>query len=1343
MNDPNFTKSDIGAQAAWKGFSSQTLYIAHRLLSDDGSYEYYPEDIEDLVIKKDGVVIEAVQVKNTKADISLSSLASTRTSKGGEGFFNRMCSLHISNDSFSSITIVYFGSLGQELQEVKENNETTKKKLAKRLEEKHNLSAADATWLIDSLKFEKVGLEELDSSIERQISTYIPVMPAPMLAKELLIQYISRLSNLKGFTTLDLWKEKIHSVGAGIAAIDGFYKEYNKSLVCLSELQLKSNREELQNEFSQGVSVHPAHIRYDFDFKRNYWLERIQNAIESKGVVVIKGVSGQGKSALSYRYLLDNYPEGCVFCVRTIISETQAQNLISALDGLGKHNANIVIYIDVQPGETLWAFLIQELQSRGLNIPVLISIRDEDYNATPFNGKAVQYELIELALSREEAEHIYISFTSESPHSIYRTFEEAWLSFGCNGPLIEFVYLLTNNQTLTQRLQTQIDALIKEKISDDWLELLQLVCYAGRLGANIDFHAAKKATQCSTMQSAIQRLKDEYLIRIIDENKIEALHPVRAQIVFDTICSQTCTNEKDIVFKAITCVAAKNIRVILMDYFSHQEYRLEDIYQLSQSIFSDWIGFASAIKTMLWLDAKRYVDDNKMYIRSLIEKRGKGWLCFLPLDLSGVYRSNELIADGMKDLSVFKDKAALQSAIDEVKTSLSSLSIDYQATDYFLENCTQPSILPETDQDIESFGYALFWMAKRNHKVQMVFDLGETQRCICDGELQAAADAIRGLCEHPELSAVYQASVTGLIDKLISEMKVLKFSVDEDEVACKFIPPLENEVTLPEKVKYSNQYWRIKMLNILEQLYPQKEHIDIELLGVDLLGELGIEPLDYKLRIHKSNRHNTWVSEVNGWIKIRIDYSLRPTSWEQYVAEIDHIRTNVNELIEETIKLIDDIYKKGRYTKERWKRIEDRLGIFRKHTFAENHLPVSAVDPYCLYSEGNKNIPASDFFTMRQLLSVEKYKIFRKQFNDVYTSLDNFYNQFADVLLARIKKQDLSSVKNPRLAMFNLYSAAKSLYSFQREYDSLFSEYSSLDHSFAQQELENTLTLVNVWRDVLDSSPKGQAIAYNAKQRYRKGTTLFRNLLLKVSAATEGTVLETANYAYIVSVCNTDEGNSLESEYTKLILTLREVFRASIPESSDRWYCETQTIKLAYIPIISGAYSPTAFSIPFYKLFDTEASSIAKAMLPCEIEADAKDKLFDSTEIIIWITAMQKIQEIKLHLKRFSQVVQIESDKDCMHVFESFAEKTKSQFQALWGEFIVCKELVDELIVDADGQDLEMLNVINTMFDCYDEIIDCILNRCNTEEVVQIIDTVSAIMFFLQPLVIKKKNNWR
>ena len=74
-----FQKSDKGAQAAWKGFSSQTLYIASRLISDKGGYEYYPEDVEDLVIKKNNVVIEAVQVKNISASLTLSSLAGTKS----------------------------------------------------------------------------------------------------------------------------------------------------------------------------------------------------------------------------------------------------------------------------------------------------------------------------------------------------------------------------------------------------------------------------------------------------------------------------------------------------------------------------------------------------------------------------------------------------------------------------------------------------------------------------------------------------------------------------------------------------------------------------------------------------------------------------------------------------------------------------------------------------------------------------------------------------------------------------------------------------------------------------------------------------------------------------------------------------------------------------------------------------------------------------------------------------------------------------------------------------------------------------------------------------------------
>ena len=1332
----SFQKSDMGAQAAWKGFSSQTLYIASRLISDDddSEYEYYPEDIEDLVVKKDGVVVEAVQVKNISADLTLSSLASTKTSIGSEGFFRRMCSLHATTPSFHCIKVVYFNTLSLEFQEIQAGNIKTKQAIVKKLVNKHGLYESEARWLIESLTFEKVSLNELDLNILNQISQYVPVMSAPGLAKDLLIQHISVLSKSKGYTTLKKWQDKIHEIGTSIAAIDGFCKEYNKSLVRLSELQLSGNYEQLRKEYLQGVSAHPTHIRNNFDFKRNYWVAEIQEVINKKGVVILKGVSGQGKTTLCYRYLIDTYPEGCVFCVRTIANEGQAQNLVTALDGLGKHNKDLIIYIDVQPGETLWAFLLQELQSRGLSIPVLISIRDEDYNLTPISGKAIQYGIVELTLSKEEAALIYNSFTEVQPHAELRTFEEAWQSFGGNGPLIEFVYLLTNNQTLTQRLQEQIDALQREGISDEWLELLQLVCYAGRLGCAVNLADVKNVIHCFTMHAAVRRLKDEYLIRVIDENTIEALHPVRAKIVFDALCDQIYINPKDVVFKVLSCISSQNVRIVLLDYFSNQQYNIEDVLRLSQIRFSDWTGYANTIRSMLWLDAKRYVDSNITFISSLVAKRGKGWLCFLPLDLSGIERSDELIVDGMKDLSIF-NKVDLQKAIDEVKGSLTSLSINYQATDCFINRSVVPSILPDTDTERSSFGYALFWMAKRDMNVTLPFKTDEIVSSVCAGELQPSADAIRGLFEHPALQESYLVAADVLVERIIHEMHVLTFSVTNDEVSCKFIPPLSNERGAPENGKNSNQYWRIKMLDILKQLYPEKEYIDIELIGVDLLQDLGIEALDHKLHIHKSKRPNAWVSELNGWTKIRIDYSLRPSSWQEYVADIDEIRSNVNDLIVETIKLIDDVYKKGRYAKDRWKRIEDRLNVFREHTFAENRLPYFAVDPYCLYSEGNAKSPVAEYFPMRQLLSVGKYENFRKRLNDVYSSLDNFYNQFAEVLLVRINKQDINIVKNPRLAMFNLYSAAKALVEFQKEYKLLFSDYSSLGEDFAKQELENILTLVNVWRCVLDNQPKGYAIAYDSKQKYRKGANYFCDTLSNAVEAVNGTLLKCNKYAYIIVDYNMEDDNTLEMEYTKIVMSIREAFKNSILPSSDRWYMETQPLELAYVPVFSGVFSPVVYSIPFYKLLDTEESKIAKPMYPCEIEPALNEKINATTILKLWVDAMRKVGEMKLHSQRYQQIIQVHADDNCQCSIAAYTELLISQIKALWSDFLLIEDIVNKLIEDADEQNSELLNVVQLFFACYEEIETVICNQNDPSELIQITDTVSIIMFILLPFV--------
>lgn len=1329
----NFKKSDVGARSAWKGFSSQTLYIAYRLVSDTCGYEYYPEDIEDLIIKKDGEIVEAVQIKNLSANLSLSHLASTKTSKGGEGFFNRMCSLHHNCPAFDNIRIVYFGNLGEELQSLKDGKDKNiASRLCARLESAHGIEKSDAEWLIKSLMFERVCLKELNENIATQISQYVPTMAAPDLAHELLIQYISQLSYEKGYTTLHEWQENIHNIGVRIAAIDGFYKEYNKSLVRLSELQISGDNAHLKEEFQQGVSAHPSHIRLKFDFRRNEWLEKISYALNNSGVALVKGVSGQGKSTLCYRYLIDNYSEKCVFCVRSINTEDQALNLVVALTALNNHHNDIIIYIDVKPGETHWAFMLQEMQSRGLQIPVLISIRDEDYNVTPINGKSINYDILELKLSEAEARVIFDMYTIIHPSPIHRTFDDAWQSFDRQGPFIEFMYFLSNNQTLKLRLEEQIISLLQEGLSDEWLELLKIVCYAGKLGASVQFDRLKSILSCNTMYAAIRRLKDEYLIRVIDD-RIEAMHPVRAQIVFDVLCAQIGVNISNVMIKTLPCVDSRNIRIVLLEYFNSNIYNLADIKQIASMSFTDWEGYASVIKSLLWLDVKCYVEQNMGVIDSLIAKFGKGWLCFLPLDLSGVYHRNELIADSMKELTAFRN-IDMDVVIAETKERLTSLTLDYEATDFFIKNCALPKNVPSTDIEKSSFGYVLFWFAKRDVCVDLAFDISEILIELHNGELQSCADAVCGIVEHTPFIDSYLCAVGQLTNRMIAEMNIISFDDLGDTVTCKFVPPLIND-GIPENEKNYNQYWRLKMFNILKQLYPQKEYIDIELIGVDILKDLGIDALDYKLHIHKSKITCGWVSEVNGWLKVRIDYALRPSTWDQYVREIDQARRDANDLISQMIRFIDDIYKKGRYTKERWKRVEDRIKKFNSHTFAENRLPKSAIDPYCLYSEGNLKREINDYFPMRQLLSVNKYECFRKLYNNVYSSLENFFNQFATVLLVRYNHGDMESISNPKLAMHNLYSAAKALYFCQKEYEKLFYEYTSLSDNFKTQELQDLLTLVNVWRYVLDNEPKGYAIAYNAKQKYKKGKCYFSDMLEKTSSQGNTKLIVAQNYAYFAKELSLTDDRTLEDDYREIVLALREIFSDAILPSSDRWYLETQPMELAYLPLISGSCFPTAFSIPFYKLLDVEESKISTPMFPCEIAKELEVKFKASDVLDEWNVLMQKISLLQIHLKRYAQVLQVPVTGRSSVGIENYIISLVKAINDIRKDITPLEGLINDLLKEADGQEKELLEALNLLYVAYDEIVDCVVELQNPSGIIDSLDIMIASMIQLRSYV--------
>ena len=102
--------SEKGAKAAWKGFASQTLYIAQRLMFLDDESDFFPEKVEDLLVKKDGIPIKSVQVKNITSDLTLSHF----DPQSSDSFFRRSLLLKKGKQQFAVVDC-FFRCIGKRI----------------------------------------------------------------------------------------------------------------------------------------------------------------------------------------------------------------------------------------------------------------------------------------------------------------------------------------------------------------------------------------------------------------------------------------------------------------------------------------------------------------------------------------------------------------------------------------------------------------------------------------------------------------------------------------------------------------------------------------------------------------------------------------------------------------------------------------------------------------------------------------------------------------------------------------------------------------------------------------------------------------------------------------------------------------------------------------------------------------------------------------------------------------------------------------------------------------------------------------------------------------------------
>jgi hypothetical protein len=473
------TSSD--AAPAYHGYRVQALYTLWRILTarDKASLVFQPEGQEDLaVLDANARLQEVAQVKGRSHNLTLSSLSPHRD----DSFFYRVAE-HLRDAPNLSITIALFGAVGPELERVFQGDVKQRKETAKKLSGYNRISESDADQLLARIKLELVN----EAAVTEQVHT---VLAAALTgvdthhAADLLTLWLYRCAEQKRKITYRDIIEKVNSVGKFLIERAASHLEWLTSIVPLeygaSDVNEKGVRDGLSTEFYHGIAARYEHILAGVDVRRPQKMAEIAAKFANSRVVFVHGPSGQGKTALALRYLHEYFPSVWRFRVRAVTSREQTLRIATALSGhADAFGVPLAVYLDVSHADDNgWPELVRQLSThRG--IQVLVTVRQEDWQRANIAGTEFEYDDVELALDRAEAKEIYQGLAIRRQPVGFVDFHDAWNRFGEAGPLLEFVYLVTQGESLRERLTQQVRRLEDEvrggKRDRAELELLHLV----------------------------------------------------------------------------------------------------------------------------------------------------------------------------------------------------------------------------------------------------------------------------------------------------------------------------------------------------------------------------------------------------------------------------------------------------------------------------------------------------------------------------------------------------------------------------------------------------------------------------------------------------------------------------------------------------------------------------------------------------------------------------------------------------------------------------------------------------------------------------------------------------
>lgn len=535
--------SRIGGQIALTGFTYQFLYSCYLILSEiDENTVFYLEGIEDI----DKIRLVDSDDCNTHIQLKYS------TQKQDASFFKDVLKNYLEVyliDKKRNFKLIYdFQVAKGNLDKLFDSgldvtSNTYWKKIIEQIKKENpfwNWNNFSYDSFISKLSFEKIEKNTLSQEIEKLlIGTYdIVTDNISIFANGLKICCLEKMEHRKSIN-----KKELDSVILNIK--DDISKGIHNPANSWIKKVIFESGDNTETDYSYYEGKKPSYqdIARHLPVKRTLLEKEVATSIEDNRVTVIKASSGQGKTTLALKVAYDLQEQYTIYQLLWCNDHKELNNIVSYFATrvkMGEKPLIIIDNLDSQLSE--WNRLAQLLQDEvAYHYRLLITTREDDwYNYSGDLSNVKSLQVVKLFLGEEEAQDIFnvLSQTGKLHPSItdwrksFRIVEKKKL-------LIEYIYLLTHGEMLSERINNQIIQISGTDSGKIKCEILRKICFADICGVKL---SAKKLigslteTTSQDYGEVLKSIENEFLIRIDNKEKyIEGLHPVRSQHIVDKL----------------------------------------------------------------------------------------------------------------------------------------------------------------------------------------------------------------------------------------------------------------------------------------------------------------------------------------------------------------------------------------------------------------------------------------------------------------------------------------------------------------------------------------------------------------------------------------------------------------------------------------------------------------------------------------------------------------------------------------------------------------------------------------------------------------------------------------